>query len=44
LDIGKLTADMRYERVKREYTDQGSSFDVGNQQLILSLGFKIVGK
>jgi hypothetical protein len=43
-DIGKLTADMRYERVKREYTDQGSSFDVGNQQLILSLGFKIVGK
>jgi Outer membrane protein beta-barrel domain len=43
-DIGNMTADVRYERVKREYTNQGSSFDVGNQQLILSLGFKIFGK
>jgi hypothetical protein len=44
LDIGNVTADVRYERVKREYTNQGSSFDVGNQQVILSLGFKILGK
>lgn len=44
LDIGKLTADVRYERVKREYTSQSSSFDVGNQQVILSVGFKIIGK
>jgi hypothetical protein len=44
LDIGNVTADVRYERVKRQYTNQGSSFDVGNQQLILSLGFRIVGK
>jgi hypothetical protein len=44
LDIGKLAADVRYERVNRAYTNQGTSFDVGNQQLILSLGFKIIGK
>lgn len=44
VDIGQLTADVRYERVKRNYTNQGSSFDVGNEQVILSLGFKIIGK
>jgi opacity protein-like surface antigen len=44
VDIGNLTADVRYERVKREYTNQGSSFDVGNEQVILSLGFKLFGK
>jgi Outer membrane protein beta-barrel domain len=43
-DIGKLTADVRYERVKREYTNQASSFDMGNQQVILSLGYKILGQ
>ena len=45
-DIGNITTDLRYERVNREFTgipDNGS-FGVGNQQLILSLGFKIIGK
>jgi opacity protein-like surface antigen len=42
-DIGHVTADVRYERVKREYTNPDNSFDVGNQQLILSLGFKVFG-
>jgi hypothetical protein len=42
-DIGQLTADVRYERVKREYTNPDAGFDVGNEQLILSLGFKIFG-
>jgi hypothetical protein len=44
LDIGSVTADVRYERVKREYTNQGDHFDVGNNQLIFSLGFKLTGK
>jgi len=45
-DIGNLTTDLRYERVNREFTgtNQNGSFGVGNQQLILSLGFKIIGK
>ena len=43
-DIGNITADLRYERVKREYTNNANSFEVGNQQVIFSLGFKIIGK
>lgn len=43
-DVGNVTADLRYERVKREYTNQGNSYDVGNQQVIFSLGFKLLGK
>lgn len=46
LDIGNVTADVRYENVNRKYTNsaQNSSFKVGNQQVILSLGFKLIGK
>ncbi len=46
LDIGNLTADVRYENVNRKYTNsaQNSSFNVGNQQVILSLGIKLFGK
>jgi opacity protein-like surface antigen len=44
LDIGSVAADVRYEQVKREYTNQSDSFDVGNHQLIFSLGFKLTGK
>ena len=45
-DIGNITTDIRYERVNREFTGntENGSFGVGNQQLILSLGFKIIGK
>jgi hypothetical protein len=43
-DIGHVTTDLRYERVERKYTNPDSGFDVGNQQLILSLGFKLLGK
>jgi len=45
-DIGNITTDLRYERVNREYTSSGQngSFGVGNQQLIFSLGFKLIGK
>ncbi|MDB5263219.1 MAG: hypothetical protein JWQ14_2502 [Adhaeribacter sp.] len=45
-DIGNFTADLRYENVKREYTNsnQNTSFDIDNQQFILSLGFKLLGK
>ncbi len=40
VDISRLTADVRYERLKRSYTD-GS---IRNQQVILSLGYKLIGK
>lgn len=44
-DIGHITADVRYERLKREYNNnQNGSFGVGNQQVIFSLGFKLLGK
>ena len=45
-DIGNFTTDVRYERVKREFTGnaQNGSFGVANQQVILSLGFKLIGK
>ena len=44
LDISNLTLDVRYENVKREYTSQTSSFDMSNQQVIVSLGIKLLGK
>lgn len=45
-DIGNFTADLRYENVKRDYTNnaQNTSFNIDNQQLILSLGLKLMGK
>ena len=42
-DIGHVTADVRYERVKRSYTGPDNGFDVGNQQVLLSLGCKVFG-
>ncbi|GEO04823.1 hypothetical protein AAE02nite_24870 [Adhaeribacter aerolatus] len=45
-DFGNFTADLRYENVKRDYTNntQNTSFNIDNQQFILSLGFKLLGK
>ena len=45
-DIGNFTADLRYENVKRDYTNntQNTSFDIDNQQFIFSLGFKLLGR
>ncbi|RDC61574.1 porin family protein [Adhaeribacter pallidiroseus] len=44
VDISNLTLDVRYENVKRNYTNQTSSFDLSNQQVIVSLGIKLIGK
>lgn len=44
VDISNLTLDVRYENVNRDYTNQGSSFDLKNQQVIVSLGIKLLGK
>lgn len=45
-DIGNFTADLRYEDVNRNYTNnsQQTSYDIDNRQFILSLGFKLIGK
>lgn len=45
-DLGNFTADLRYENVRRDYTNasQNTSYEVGNNQFILSLGFKLLGK
>ncbi|MDX5418703.1 MAG: PorT family protein [Hymenobacteraceae bacterium] len=43
LDIQKLSVDLRYERINRNYenpSDQ-SNYDLANQQLLLSLGLKL---
>lgn len=45
VDISRLTADVRYERLKRTYTDPTTgNIDFRNQQIILSLGYKLIGK
>lgn len=44
LDISNITLDIRYENIKREYTNQSSSFDLNNQQVIVSLGIKLFGE
>jgi len=44
LDISNFALDVRYENVNRDYTNQGSSFDLSNQQVIVSLGIKLLGK
>ncbi|QNF33482.1 PorT family protein [Adhaeribacter swui] len=44
LDISNLTLDVRYENINRDYTNQDSSFDLKNQQVIVSLGIKLIGK
>jgi len=45
-DLGNITTDIRYENVNRKFTgeDSSGSFGVGNEQIILSLGFKLIGK
>lgn len=44
LDISNFTLDVRYENINREYTNQNSTFDLSNQQVIVSLGIKLLGK
>jgi hypothetical protein len=44
LDIGNITADLRYEDIKRKYENQTTSFDVRNRQVIFSVGFKVFGR
>ncbi|WP_026462619.1 porin family protein [Adhaeribacter aquaticus] len=44
IDISSFSADLRYERVNREYTNQSTSYDIGNQQVLVSLGYKLFGK
>jgi opacity protein-like surface antigen len=43
VDISRLTLDLRYERVKRAYTNdaQQSSYDLTNDQVLLSVGYKL---
>ncbi|WP_165864812.1 porin family protein [Rufibacter latericius] len=44
VDISRLTADVRYESLNRSYTDPNTgSVDFRNKQVILSLGYKIIG-
>lgn len=45
VDIGNITADVRYERLDRNYTDNmDTGYDISNEQVILSLGLKLFGK
>ena len=44
IDISKLTADVRFERLTRTYADDAANkFDVAGQQIIFSLGYKFIG-
>ncbi|MFD3003349.1 porin family protein [Pontibacter toksunensis] len=44
LDIGSITADVRYERINRQLTNtaQQTGMQVNNQQFIFSLGYKLI--
>lgn len=51
VDIGNITADLRYERIDRNYTNQSNpnqsnnnAYDIRNDQIILSIGLKLLGK
>ncbi|WP_066837111.1 porin family protein [Rufibacter ruber] len=44
VDISRLTADLRYERLTRSYANSGESYDITGQQVIFSLGYKFIGK
>ena len=46
VDIGNITADLRYERINRNFTNetQSSAYDIRNDQIILSIGLKLIGK
>ncbi|GAB3529207.1 hypothetical protein GCM10027443_08070 [Pontibacter brevis] len=43
IDIGSMTADVRYERINRQLTNtaQQTGMEVHNQQFIFSLGYKL---
>ena len=43
-DISKFTFDVRYERIVREYNNgaRNTSLDLNNQQIIFSLGYKLI--
>ncbi len=43
LDIQKLSIDLRYERISRNYENPAdqSNYDLANQQILLSLGLKL---
>jgi len=44
LDIGSITADVRYERINRQFTNtaQQSGMQFNNEQFIVSLGYKLI--
>ena len=44
VDIGSITADVRYERINRQLTNptQQSGMEFNNQQFIVSLGYKLL--
>lgn len=46
VDIGNITADIRYERLARTYANQSqdNTYDIRNEQIILSIGLKLIGK
>jgi opacity protein-like surface antigen len=46
VDIGNITADIRYEYVNRNYTNipENNGYDINNDQIVLSVGLKLVGK
>ncbi|AKQ45755.1 hypothetical protein TH63_09005 [Rufibacter radiotolerans] len=45
IDISRFTADVRYESLKRSYNDANAgSADIKNNQVIVSLGYKLFGK
>jgi hypothetical protein len=43
LDIQKLTIDLRYERISRNFANPAdqSNYDLANQQILLSVGLKL---
>ncbi len=44
VDISRITLDARYERLTRTFSDGGNSFDMAGQQVMVSLGYKFIGK
>lgn len=43
LDLQRLSVDLRYERISRNYENPAdqSNYDLANQQILLSLGYKL---
>ena len=44
IDVGSITADVRYERINRQLTNptQQTGMEFNNQQFIVSLGYKLL--